>query len=665
MGLREDLAYRWRALTGRPRLEDELDEELRFHLEMEIERRMAAGESRERATRAARLEFGAPEAVKERVRDAWGVRLIDETGRDVRGAFRLLQKSPAFSLVALSSLSVGLSVAAVVFSLVDAVLLRPLPFEEPATLVSIEEVTPGGQSFSVSDPNLLDFGAMGESWSGVAGRLYQRPRPALEAGGERLLLEGELVTPSFFEVLGVEAQLGRTFSSASGDDSPREVVLTHGAFARYFGGAESIVGSAIDLDGEPWTVIGVLPPSFRYRKAARDLYMPLILSYASPRGDRRLEGLARLEEGVSLEQAAQELRGISSTLASIYPGSNDEWGVAMKPLDRFLLGEKTRHHQLMLLGAAALLLLLACANVSNLLLARGADRSDEIGLRLALGASRGRLRQQLMLESLVLGLVGGALAAALTLLAMPWVRSLDVDLPRLHEVSFGPRSALFLLLITLAASLLFGLISALRASGSAAAPRSRRQGSGVASARARSLLVMAEVALALMLAFGAGLLLRSFEQLQAFDAGLATGSGSVYLASIDLPAERYSQEDPSTQLFFDRLSDALAARPTIEAVGASMVNPFRGINTQNVVASELERDPKAFHQVRWRSVTPGFFDAAGATLLRGRTLGSRSRGPLETVISESLAERVWPGRNPIGERLRWRLPEGPLLEVVG
>ncbi|MEM6797380.1 MAG: ABC transporter permease, partial [Acidobacteriota bacterium] len=428
MGFREDFAYRWRALTGRLRLEDELDEELRFHLEMEIEQRMAAGESRERATRAARLEFGAPEAVKERVRDAWGVRLIDETGRDVRGAIRLLQKSPAFSLVALSSLAVGLSVAAVVFSLVDAVLLRPLPFPKPKALVSIQEVTPEGQPYSVSDPNLLDFAAMSRSWSGMAGILFQRPRPALEiVGGARLLLEGELVTPSFFQVLGVEARLGRTFLPSLGGAAPREVVLTHGAFARYFGGEESIVGSAINLDGEPWTVIGVLPPGFRYSQAERDLYVPLTVDMAGRRGDRRLDVIARLAEGVSLEQAEQELAGIATSLAATHPSSNKGWGALAQPLDRYLLGEEDRQNQLMLLGAAALLLLLACANVSNLLLARGADRSGEIALRLALGAGSRRVRRQLMLEALVLGLLGGALAAGLTLLAIPWVRSLEVD----------------------------------------------------------------------------------------------------------------------------------------------------------------------------------------------------------------------------------------------
>ncbi|MEM6796249.1 MAG: FtsX-like permease family protein, partial [Acidobacteriota bacterium] len=432
---------------------------------------------------------------------------------------------------------------------------------------------------------------------------------------------------------------------------------------------ESIVGSAIDLDGEPWTVIGVLPPGFRYGRTARDLYVPLTVGYADPRGDRRLEVIARLEEGVGLEQAAQELRGIASTLASTHPRSNAEWGVRVQPLDRYLLGEEARQNQLVLLGAAALLLLLACVNVSNLLLARGADRAGEIELRLALGASSGRVRRQLMLESLVLGLLGGAIAAGLAFFIVPWVRSLDVSLPRLHEVSFGPRSLIFLLLSTLAASLLFGLVQALRPpGGTAAAPRARRHGSSVAGSRTRSLLVMAEVALALVLAFGAGLLLRSFEQLRAFDSGLDTSpkSGAVYLATIDLPAERYPEGDSSTRLFFGRLSDALAARPTVEAVGASMVSPFGGMNTQNVVADESETELKAFHQVRWRSMTPNYFDAVGATLLRGRTHDTRGeRGPLETVISESLAERLWPGRDPIGERLRWRLPEGVLLEVVG
>ncbi|MEM6797722.1 MAG: FtsX-like permease family protein, partial [Acidobacteriota bacterium] len=201
-----------------------------------------------------------------------------------------------------------------------------------------------------------------------------------------------------------------------------------------------------------------------------------------------------------------------------------------------------------------------------------------------------------------------------------------------------------------------------------APPRARRRRPSGTGGRARSLLVMAEIALAQVLAFGAGLLLRSFEQLRAFDSGLDTDpeAGSVYLATVDLPTERYPEGERSTRLFFDRLATDLAERPSIEAVGASMVNPFRGPNTQNVVADEDEMDPLAFHPVRWRAVTPDYFDAVGATLLRGRTLDSRNEnGPLETVISESLAEIVWPDRDPLGARLRWRLPEGPLLEVVG
>lgn len=666
MRLWRDLVFRLRALTGRSLREDELDEELRFHLEMEIERRMAAGESQAEASRAARLDFGAVESVKEQVRDAWGVRLVDETRRDLQGALRQLVASPAFSAVAAGSLAVALGTATVIFSLVDAVLLRPLTFANPAALVSLEEITPEGMPFSVSEANLLDFERLSHGLEEVAAWIMSPPRPALEMSGRRLRLLSDTVTPSFFSVLGVEAQIGRTFDPRlmRGGEAPREVVLSDSCWRRLFGAAPDVVGQTIDLDGELWTVIGVLPEDFRLGTAVQDVFLPFVPRESYQRGNHYLKAFARLAEGTSLEQAREELHAIADTLARRHPESNEGWGIQLQPFDHFLLGAENRRAQGILLGASALLLLLACANVSNLLLARSADRRDEIQLRLCLGASRGRLHRQILVESLLLATLGGACALGLAALAVPWVRGLDVALPRLDQVSLGGRSLVFLVVTTVASSLLFGLVSALRATavGKSGSLRARRQGSDKGSRRLRSALVMSEVALAMVLAVGAGLLLRSFEQLKKFDSGFDVSG--ILLARFDLPPERYPDGERAPRLFFDRLIEKLEALPGVEAVGGSSVSPFLDSGTMNVVALETEVELNAFSPVHWRAVTSDYFEALGIPMLRGRSFTPQTNR-LETVISASLARRLWPEGEAIGERLRWRLPDGPLLEVVG
>lgn len=665
MGIWKDLAFRLKALTDRRLREEELDEELRFHLEMEIEKRMAAGESRAAATRGARLDFGAPESVKEQVRDAWGVRLADETRRDLRGAFRMLIASPAFSAVAIGSLAVGLGTATVIFSLADAVMLRPLPFDTPEALVSLEEVTPEGAPFSVSGPNLLDFERLSEKLDGIGAWSWTPPRPALATGDTRLQLRSEEVSPSFFTVLGVKAQRGRTFdpAMAKSGNTPRQVVLSDKSWRRLFAADPDIVGRDIDLDGQMWTVIGVLPEDFRFASGKQDVFLPFVPT-TNQRGNRFLGAIARLADGASLEQARDEIQAIASTLGQEYPESNGGWTTRMRPLDHYLLGDENRRANGVLLGASALLLLLACANVSNLLLARAADRRDEMELRLCLGASHGRLRRQILVESLVLATLGGVGALALAGLAVPWVRGLDIAIPRLDQVTLAGRSMAFLALTSVVSGLLFGLASVLRVrtSRDSGSLRSRRQGSDKGSRRLRSALVMAEVALAMVLAVGAGLLLRSFDQLRAFDTGFDTSG--VVLARIDLPPARYPWDAESTRLFFDRLVERIEALPGVGAVGSSNVSPFRDSGTMNVVALETETEVSAFLPIHWRSVTSDYFEALGIPMLRGRSfVGTEQR--LETVISASLAQQLWPDGDPIGQQMRWRVPDGPLLEVVG
>lgn len=671
MSWRDDLSFRFRALGQRRSKEQELSEELRLHLELEVERRMAAGASREEAERASRLAFGGAESIKEQCRDAWGIRLLEETARDLRGALRLLWKEKRFAVVAIASVAIGMGAATVIFSVVDAVLLRPLPFEDPERVVALREVTPEGDLFSTSDPNLLDFEARSQSLEAVAALRFPRPRPALHRNGEQVRLSGMAVTPSFFRVLGVWALFGRTFDvedararSAAAVRAPRVVVLAYETWQSRFGGDEQLVGQKITLDGEPWTVLGILPPGFRFGGDVPDLYLPYLPDADLPRDDHRLETVARLAPRVNLEEARSELRTIALLLSREYPKSNAGWSVELMPIERFFLGAQARRANVVLLGAAGLLLLLACVNVSNLLLARGNERAAEIRLRLALGASRRRLLSQLLTESAVLGILGSAVGLVLALCTVPIIRRLDVPLPRLDAMSVDLRALGFSMAVALGCGLLFGIAPALRATATPMADtlRTKPRGSDRQGSRLRATLVGLEVALATVLAVGAGLLLRSFGALSAVDTGF--DSGGVLLAQIDLPADRYPESSEASIRFYSELIERVETLPGVDSASASIVSPFRGPAPSNTVAHKRAAERRHFVPVQWRCVTADYFRTLRIPILRGRSFEERE-GAMSVVISEQLAGRLWPRQDPIGQEMRWSSPDGPLFEVVG
>ncbi|MDA8020914.1 MAG: ABC transporter permease [Thermoanaerobaculia bacterium] len=659
-----DLRNRWRALVQPGRFEAELDEELSNHLELEIEHRMARGESREEAERAARLALGGVEGIKEGCRDSWGSRLIQDLGRDAQGACRRLVRYRRYSLVVIASLGLGLGAALVVFSMVDAVLLRPLPFHEPDRLVQFWELTPQGERFSSSDANLLDFREQGRSLVDLAAIQWPPPRPALFREGERVQLVGMGVTPNFFRSLGVSAVVGRTFGDEeSRVDAPAwSVVLAYETWRTYFGADREIVGQDIDLDGHWWTVVGVLPEDFRFGGSVPQIYTPYRLDADFPRGDHRLSAVARLAPGASLESAQREFEAIASRLADTYPDTNDGWGVFLQPLPESMLGPDVRRTQWLLLSAVGLLLLLACVNVANLFLAQLADRQDELALRRALGSGRLRILQQVLTESVVLGAAGAAVGLGLAYLTVPWIRGLPVPMPRLDEMSVDLRVAGLAALLAIVSGLLFGLLPAWNATRSTRGVHSRRQGQvDPGSGRLRSALVMCEVALATVLAVGAGLLLDSFESLASVETGIDTRD--VLLAEVDLPTDHYPESSNNARRFFEQLVERTNSLPGVESVGVTMTSPFRGPNPSNNVSVESETNRDAFVPVHWRAVSPGLFRTLRVPLVRGSDFGEAPRA--ETVISAGLADRLWPGEDPIGQRMRWISPEGPLYEVVG
>ncbi|MDA8019174.1 MAG: ADOP family duplicated permease [Thermoanaerobaculia bacterium] len=660
-----ELRNRLRSLVRPGRLEADLDEELRSHLEMEIEHRMARGETRRQAERSARLALGGVEGIKEGCRDSWGSRLLQDLWRDVAGACRRLVRYRRYSLVVICSLGLGLGAALVVFAMVDAVLLRPLPFHEPDRLVRLWETTPEGDRFSTSDANIVDFRKQIASLSDLAAVQWSLSRPALLRGDERVVLDAMSVSPSFFRTLGVTAILGRTFGDEESrrDAAPRSVILSHETWRTVFAAEPTILGREIDLDGQVWTVVGVLPQGFRYGAEKPQIFLPFRLDPFRERGDHWLSAIGRLAPGATLERARREAVTTAARLAEQYPDSNSGWGVILEPLPESLLGPGVGRTQWILLSAAGLLLLLACVNVTNLFMAQMADRQNELRLRRVLGSGRLRILQQLLTESVVLAFAGAAAGLALAFAAVPWIRSLEVTVPRIDDMVVDARVAAAAALLAVISSVVFGLLPAWAATRSTRGVHSQRMGQRSANAgRARAALVVCEVALASVLTLGAGLLLRSFESLTAVDTGFS--DRGVLLAQIDLPVEQYQESSDDVRRFFSELVERAEALPGVESAGATSTSPFRGPGLANYVATEVEMEQREFVPIRWRAVTPGLFRTLGIPILRGSE--TRGAGPRrETVISVDLANRLWPGEDPIGRRLRWIRPGGRLYEVVG
>lgn len=661
----QDLKNRLRSLLRPGRFEADLDEELRSHLEMEIEYRMARGDSRRQAERAARLSLGGVEGIKEGCRDAWGSRFLQDLWRDTVGACRRLVRYRRHSLVVIGSLGLGLGAALVMFAMVDAVLLRPLPFHQPDRLVRFWETTPEGDRFSTSDANLADFREQIGSLSDLSPVLWQLTRPVLQRGGEKITLDAMTVGPRFFRTLGVTATLGRTFGDeeARHDGDLRSVVLSHGVWSTLFASQQDILGRAIDLDGHAWTVVGVLPPGFRYGAEKPQIYLPYRLDPSRSRGDHWLSAVGRLAPGATLQQARQEAAATAANLAEQYPEANGGWGVFLEPLGDSLLGPGVGRSQWILLSAVGLLLLLACVNVANLFMAQMADRQEELRLRRVLGSGRLRILQQLLTESLILALAGAAAGLVLAWAAVPWIRGLQVSVPRIDEMAVDIRVAAAAALLAVVSSLVAGLLPAWVASRSTHGVPSQRPGQRSSGAgRARSVLVACEVALACVLTMGAGLLMSSFQSLAAVDPGFS-GRG-VLLAQVDLPTDHYEESGVHVRRFFAQLVERTQALPGVVSAGATATSPFRGPRLANYVAPEEATDKASFVPIRWLAVTPGVFRSLGIPLLRGSDIGTAGQRR-ETVISAGLAARLWPGEDPIGRRMRWIHPEGRLYEVVG
>jgi putative ABC transport system permease protein len=605
---------------------------------------------------------------------------MDTFLQDLRFAARVLLKSPGFAAVAILTLGLGIGGSTAIFSAVDAVLLRPLPFAEPARLVAIWTSEPkrGARKGSNSFPDFEDYRKETDSFEDLAA--FRNMGYTLVQDGRAERIEGGRVSASFFPILRVSVALGRTFTTE--EDRPgaaRTALLAHGLWQRRFGGSPDVLGQSLLLDGQPYTVIGVLPASFHFPMDLEDaeLYTTMGLEDEESRqgrGMHYLRTIGRLKAGASVESAGADLAALSARLETSYPDSNQGRLAVARPLHEEIVGD-VRVALFFLLGAVGLVLLLACANVANLLLARASARERELAIRGATGASRARLLRQLLTESVLLAVVGGALGVFLAFWGVDVFLALaPADLPRLAEVGVDSRVLLFATLVSLATGLVFGTVPAWRAArvdlvrglaegGSA--------GSSPAGRRLRSALVVAEVALSLVLLVGAGLLLRSLFAVLTVDPGFEK-DGVVSLA-ISLPETQYDTGEKRAA-FYRTLLERTGGLPGVTAVGAGMPLPMSGSQWVTTVRPEGRPEPPPSQRLHgdYKAVSPGYFSALGIRLIRGRLFAERDArdAPRVILISDAFARRYYADEDPLGKRLRFGVSiddddEDALWEIVG
>jgi len=664
----------WRAISGRAALERDMDDELRFHLESRAADLARSGVPPAEAARRARIEFGAVEGYKEVCREARGLRLFDELRGDLRYAFRVLRKSPAFALTAAATLALGIGANTAIFSAVKAVLLSQLPYRDPDRLVKLGEADDGQtRAETIGYTTAYDWRRLSHSFESMS--LYRRTAGAIVERGESELVSGLRVNYDFFDTLGIRMQIGRGFlPDEDRPDRRYEAILAHGLWMRRFGGDPAIVGRVIRLSDSSFTVVGVLPASFRPLEIpglpeTAEIFQPLGYALTDPNACRdcqHLQLIARLKRGVPAERAHAELNTIMADLVRQYPASYPPRAtVAFEPLrDHILDGVGTALWVLM--GAAGFVLLIACVNVANLMLARATGRAREMALRAALGAARWRLIRQLLTESLLLSVGGGVAGVLLGWWCTAELASLAPrEMPRLDEIHMDAAVLCFGLAASLFTGILFGLMPALRTSranfGKTTGSRSRSS--------MRDLLVTGELALAFVLAVGAGLLGKSFLRLMNVDPGF--DPHNVLTLKVHVYGARYRK--PEAELnYYDQVFARLRATPGIDGVAMTSLLPLtdfdrRGFHIRDRRMASESEVPSADTY----SVTADYFRVMRIPLKRGRVFTARdvAVAPMVAAISEACARQQFPNRDPIGKQIqlggRGRDDSKPWMTIVG
>ena len=593
---------------------------------------------------------------------------MDSVLQDIRYAVRRLSIGPGFTLAVVLTLAVGIGGAAATFSIVDAAVLRPLPFPDPDRLVRLRDVTPKGEPFSVSEPEYLDYAARLQTFASLAA---MKPLQLTMTGvGEAARLDAAAVSASLFPMLGIGAERGRLFSADEDRDGvqPSVVVLSHAIWRQRFGADPAAVGRVIRLDGRAFTIVGVVPETAAFPPPQADVWIPLAASALSDRTDKWLDLIGRLAPGASLRTAQADAAQVAAGLASEHVSATG-WSARVDPLQDWLVGPGLRRMVWVLLGAVGALLALACANIAGLLMTRAASRRTEMGVRTAMGAERTRLVRQLITENLLLGTIGGAAGLLLASWILAGLSTLLGDLLPLGRIArMDGRAIAVTVGIMLASTVGFGLLPALHAARTdvQSALRAESRSATPAGRRWSSALVSMQVALAMLLLVGSLLLLGSFARLSHVDAGF--DAANVLTVPLSLPDSRYPED--ARPAFFRNMLARLAAVPGVELSSATATNPFRQWGYVNDVTPEEQAataPPSGLLQAGWRSVTPGFFDTLRVPILSGRTFtdADREGAPGVVIVSASLAARLWPGQPAVGHRLYWGGVDGDTREVVG
>jgi putative ABC transport system permease protein len=666
------LAVRLRGLFGDRRAERELGEEIEAHLRLLTERYVRQGMSEAEAAWAARRQFGNIALLQEASREMRGIRSIETLFQDLRYGARMLRRNPGFTFVAALTLSLGIGANTAIFSVVDAVVFRPLPYDEPERLAQVWPVNLiHGSEGGVPYPNFADWRDRNHVFEQLAA--YGEKSFIVTGGEEAQRIIGAGVSPSLFPLLRAKPEFGRALLPEDDRVEASPVVLiSHRLWRERFGADPQAIGKTLTLDGKIFAVIGVMPSWFHFPEET-ELWIPVAHVYTRILANRNagsLSVIGRLKTGVGREYAQAEMEAISRQLEQEYPNANAGWSVRLIPQREMMVGN-IKYTLLILLGAVGLVALIACANVANLSLARGAARRKEAAIRVAIGASRFRLIRQHLTESILLALLGGGLGVLLALWSVNLlVTSLPNTMPRANEIGIDWRALGFNCLVSILTGILFGLAPALQGS-KPELNEALKEGGGKATgdpgrSRLRGLLVVAEVALSLMLLAGAGLLIKSLWYLQQVNPGF--NYENTLALSLSLPNYKYPEKRQQVA-FYQRALSRLETLPGVTSVGASTMLPLSGSRSRQGFSIEgrAPSSPGEVLQADDRSISPGYFRATGIPLLRGRafTEADDTDGPPVVIINETMARRFWPGEDALGKRITWGRATREIVGIVG
>lgn len=658
-------------------IDRDLTEELNAYLELLTEKKMKEGMNQKEARRAALLEIGGVEQVKEQVRAKRVGFGLETLLRDLRYGLRSLGKKPGFTLTAIIALALGIGANTAIFSVVNGVLLRSFDYAHSDRITMIWErfAQQADHKNVVSPANFLDWQKRSRSFERMAA--VWDARMNFSGSGEPIEVQAQIVSAAFFPVLGVQPFIGRWFTEAEEQAGNNLVViLSHQLWQERFGADNSVLGQKVTISGRIYTIVGVMPPGFHFLNEQVQIWRPIALDPAEDfrkTSGRFLRCVGRLAPGVSLQQAQSEMNVITRQLEQQYPAYNTGWGVWLVPIREQIVGD-VRPILFVLLAAVGFVLLIACANVANLLLARAAARQRELALRAALGATRNRLLRQLLTESMLLSLCGAIVGVGLAYWGVALLKAFGPDnIPRLREISIDPRVLLFTFAISLITGVAFGLVPALQASRADMNDALKEGSRGSTGGRSvlRNIFVISEVSLALVLLVGAGLMIRSFLRLHQMKTGFE--SDRVLTLRVQLPGAKYP-DDQKRLTFFKEAQQRIATLPGVKTIGAINFLPLTGMASST--AFNIVGQPEAPHGqepgTEVRVINGDYFGAMGIPLLKGRLFDERD-GPSSrvTIINETMARKFFPNENPIGKQLAilWAPPEPgkpkPIDEIIG